>query len=93
MISIRGTIGRLAEVPPSLEGANITQDAARLSIHPDHDRRYIRHMLGTRDVQVQIRQRITGLAVKGINIGALRQVKVPTPSFERQRARRPASAK
>jgi type I restriction enzyme S subunit len=85
LISIRGTVGRLAEVPPSLEGANITQDTARLSIRADHDRRYIRHILGTRDVQAQIRQRITGLAVKGINIGALRQVEVPTPSLEHQR--------
>lgn len=84
LISIRGTVGRLAEVPASLEGANITQDTARLSIRADHDRRYIRHMLGTRDVQAQIRQRITGLAVKGINIGALRQIEVPTPRLERQ---------
>lgn len=85
LISIRGTVGRVAEVPPGLEGANITQDTARLSVRSGHDRRYIRHMLGTRDVQVQIRQRITGLAVKGINIGALRQVEVPTPSLEQQR--------
>ena len=85
LISIRGTIGRTAEVPLELAGANITQDTARLTIRRDHDRRYIRHMLDSRFVQEQIEQRISGLAVKGINIGALRQVLVPTPPRTVQR--------
>lgn len=85
LISIRGTVGRVAEVPPALDGANITQDTARLSIRAEHEPRYIRHMLVTRDVQQQIESRITGLAVKGINIGALRQVKIPTPPLPRQK--------
>lgn len=85
LISIRGTVGRVAEVPPELEGANITQDTARLSIRSEHDRRYVRYMLTTRDVQRDVLSRITGLAVKGINIGALRQVLVPTPPIQRQK--------
>jgi type I restriction enzyme S subunit len=84
LISIRGTVGRVAEVPPSLEGANITQDTARLTIRSVHHPSYIRHMLVTKDVQQQITARITGLAVQGINIGALRQVMVPTPTLTRQ---------
>ncbi len=85
LISIRGTVGRVAEVPPELEGANITQDTARLTVRSAHDRRYVRHMLTTRDVQRDIASRITGLAVKGINIGALRQVLIPTPPIHRQK--------
>jgi type I restriction enzyme, S subunit len=85
LISIRGTIGRVAEVPRELDGANITQDTARLSIRPEHDHRYVRYMLSTRDVQRDIASRVTGLAVKGINIGALRQVLVPIPPIERQK--------
>ncbi len=45
LISIRGTVGRLAEVPQSLEGANITQDTARLAIDRAHDRQYVRLVL------------------------------------------------
>jgi len=85
LISIRGTVGRVAEVPPTLDAANITQDTARLSIAATHDRTYIRHMLESRFVQRQIEQRITGLAVKGLNIGELRKIEIPTPPIEDQR--------
>jgi type I restriction enzyme S subunit len=80
LISIRGTVGRLAEVPQSLAGANITQDTARLSIAPEHDRQYVRLVLESEFARSQIRKQITGLAVKGLNIGALRKLKVPVPS-------------
>jgi hypothetical protein len=86
LISIRGTIGRMAEVPPSLDGANITQDTARLSIAPEHNRGYLRGVLESRFVERQLRSRITGLAVKGINIGELRQIQIPLPSRPKQNA-------
>jgi type I restriction enzyme S subunit len=79
LISIRGTIGRLAEVPASLDGANITQDTARLSIAPEHDRQYVRLVLESDFVQAQIRRQTTGLAVKGLNLGALRKLEIPIP--------------
>lgn len=86
LISIRGTVGRVAPVPPALEGANITQDTARLSIRPEHDGVYVLHMLRSRFVQRQLHSRTTGLAVRGINIGELRKVLIPTPALEEQRA-------
>lgn len=79
LISIRGTVGRLAEVPSSLEGANITQDTARLSVSLEHDRQYVRLVLESDFAQAQIRRQTTGLAVKGLNIGALRQLEIPIP--------------
>lgn len=84
LISIRGTIGRLAFVPKALDGANITQDTARLSISPEHNSRYIRAMLECTLVQRQISTFITGLAVKGINIGELRRIQIPIVSSEEQ---------
>lgn len=80
LISIRGTVGRLAEVPASLDGANITQDTARLTIAPEHDRRFVRLVLESDFVRTQIRRHTTGLAVKGLNIGALRKLQIPVPS-------------
>lgn len=77
LISIRGTIGRMAFVPPSLNGANITQDTARLSIRWDINADYVRLMLESADVQQQIARFTTGLAVKGINIGELRTLQIP----------------
>lgn len=84
LISIRGTVGRLAFVPMSLDGANITQDTARLSIRPEHDSRYVRAMLESTFVQRQIAAFTTGLAVKGINIGELRRIQIPMVSPEEQ---------
>lgn len=84
LISIRGTIGRLALVPMSLDGANITQDTARLSIRAEHDSRYVRAMLESTFVQRQIAAFTTGLAVKGINIGELRRIRIPIVSPEEQ---------
>ncbi len=85
LISIRGTVGRIAEVPEQLEGANITQDTARLSIGEQHDKVFIRHMLESPFVQRQIQSRVTGLAVKGLNIGELRKIEITTPHLEVQR--------
>ncbi len=84
LISIRGTIGRLAFVPAGLAGANITQDTARLSLRADNDPGFIRAMLGSRCVQRQIAELTTGLAVKGINIGELRRVVVPMTDRDHQ---------
>ena len=84
LISIRGTVGRVAEVPPELDGANITQDTARLSIKSDLHHRYVRTVLESNYVQRQITAKITGLAVQGINIGELRKIKIPIPDLKIQ---------
>ncbi|WP_372923142.1 restriction endonuclease subunit S [Roseovarius sp.] len=77
LISIRGTIGRLAFVPAELDGANITQDTARLSLSSEVNSGYVRAMLESTFVQRQIMAYTTGLAVKGINIGELRKLSIP----------------
>ena len=77
IISIRGTIGRLAIVPSSLEQANITQDTARISLKRKLNANFVRAMLESSYVQRQIAAYTTGLAVKGINIGELRRIVIP----------------
>lgn len=80
LISIRGTVGRLAFVPPHLEGANITQDTARLSVAEHVNREFVRTMMLSSFVQRQIRSKTTGLAVQGINLAELRLLMIPLPS-------------
>jgi type I restriction enzyme S subunit len=41
LLAIRGTYGRVAEVPDELEGGNITQDTARLAISPLVERGFV----------------------------------------------------
>ena len=86
LLSIRGTIGRVAVVPEQLDGHNISRDSARISgdptkILPD----FLRLILESPDVQEEIRRTTTGLAVKGINVARIRTLQVPNWTIERQR--------
>ena len=84
LISIRGSVGRMAEVPEDLADANITQDTARLSIKPEYNKIYIRAVLESQLMQHDMEKNIRGVAVKGINIGYLRQLEIPMCSKEQQ---------
>ncbi len=86
LISIRGTVGRLAFVPSSLDGANITQDTARLSVTSAVNPLFLKSVLGSSPIRQQIRAHTTGLAVQGLNIGALRKLRLPILSRREQDA-------
>ena len=77
LISIRGSVGRMAEVPENLENANITQDTARLTIKPEYNKVYVRGVLESQPLQHDMEKNIRGVAVKGINIGYLRKLGIP----------------
>lgn len=84
ILSIRGTIGRLAKVPSKLQGANITQDTARLSVAREHSADYVMECLQSRLLRSQMREQTTGLAVQGLNIGAIRLFSLPMPPRKQQ---------
>jgi restriction endonuclease S subunit len=86
LLTIRGTTGRVAIVPPELSGANITQDTARLSVENPSLRDWLYYALQAPDVQQQIADNTRGQAVKGINIGDVRKLSIPMPTAaERER--------
>jgi type I restriction enzyme S subunit len=78
LMSIRGTTGVIAVVPAELLGANITQDTARIRVDVAN-RDYLYQALHAPNVRRQIRLHTMGQAVKGINIGAVRQLQIPWP--------------
>jgi len=85
LLTIRGTTGRTAQVPPELHGANITQDTARISIdttfaHP----KLVQFILQSRFMQEQINLMTIGQAVKGINIKAVRNLEFGLPPLHEQ---------
>lgn len=84
LISIRGSVGRIAEVPPALENANITQDTARLTIKPEFDRNYVRGVLESAPIQRELEKNTKGVAIRGINIGFLRELMLPVASVRAQ---------
>jgi len=84
LVTIRGSYGAVAEVPKATEGANITQDTARVAPGPNMSGRYLLHALRSPDAQAQISSRATGAGVKGLNIRDLRRVEIPAPDLARQ---------
>lgn len=85
LLTIRGTTGRVAFVPRSLDGANITQDTARVRVSSDDSPRYVYYALQSPDIQRQIELNTVGQAVKGINIGEVRKLKIYHPELQEQK--------
>lgn len=85
LLAIRGTYGRVAEVPAELNGGNITQDTARLAVTPLVDRRFVASFLRGPQAQTYLRSVARGVAVKGVNIGDLRRLPVPLPPLAEQK--------
>lgn len=79
LMSIRGTTGVIAIVPDTLQGANITQDTARVRVH-ERERDYVFQALHAPIVHRQIRLHTIGQAVRGINIASVRKLQIPWPS-------------
>ncbi len=79
LIAIRGTYGRVVDVPDDLAGGNITQDSARLDIARGLDSRYMKHFLLSPAAQFYFKRVARGVAVKGVNIGDLRVTPVALP--------------
>lgn len=86
LVTIRGTTGRVAVVPPELDGANITQDTARVRLAPGYSRRFFNFLLQSPALQDQISLHTIGQAVKGINIDDIKRLLVIIPSPEEQEA-------
>ena len=84
LLSIRGTYGRVAEVPKELDGGNITQDTARLDVTGSVNHRYIATCLRNPDCQNHFKRVARGVAVKGVNIGDVRPTPVPLPPLAEQ---------
>ena len=79
VFAIRGSVGDVAEVPPPLHGANITQDAARISPIPGVNSVWLKHFLTSDVARDQVRANALGATISGINIRDLRRLLVPTP--------------
>lgn len=85
LVSIRGHVGRTALVPQVAEGANLTQDTARVAILPSVDRRYVRWFIESPIARRWLAQHTKGVAVTGINLGDLRRLPVPFCPLPEQR--------
>jgi type I restriction enzyme S subunit len=86
ILTIVGTIGKVAEVPAELEGANITQSSCRIRadralVEPTYVRRFLRSPSAT----AQYEAKRLGTAVPRLNIADIRQFELPLPPAAEQR--------
>ncbi|SFN28506.1 restriction endonuclease subunit S [Dokdonella immobilis] len=79
LLSIQGTVGRVAIVPPGVAGANISRTIARLSFTSGGDARFYKHWFLSNDGLRTIDGAIVGTTRSSLNIGVLRKVAVPSP--------------
>jgi type I restriction enzyme S subunit len=77
--AIRGSIGEVEMVPDELEGANLTQDAARIAYTPRTHGRWLLYALRSNVVFAQLEAGALGATIKGINIRDLKRAIVPVP--------------
>ena len=83
LFTIRGTVGRMAFVPPILDKANITQDTARISVAKANPK-FVRYYLDMPLPRYFIDLHTLGLAVHGINLRDVRRIPVANPPFDEQ---------
>lgn len=86
IISIAGSIGLVAPVPPELDGANLTENAAKLV--PRHRNAYeagfLAAFLRTAFAQVQIGAQIGQVTIGKLALFRIEKIKVPLPPIELQ---------
>ena len=77
--AIRGSIGAVEMVPDELDGANLTQDAARVAYTRTTHGGWLMYTLQSKVVFSQLDAGALGATIKGINIRDLKRALIPVP--------------
>jgi len=83
--AIRATLGKVLEVPPELDGANLTQGTARIAPHLEVCGHYLLWCLRTKPLQSQFEMAQKGTTFAEITLADLRLLLVPLPPLPEQR--------
>jgi type I restriction enzyme S subunit len=82
--SIRATVGTVALLPRSLDGANLTQGTAKISPGPLVNRHYLLWYLRSDGCQAWIKNRMKGATFKEITLATLRETPILLPPISLQ---------
>jgi type I restriction enzyme S subunit len=83
-MSIRATVGTVAVLPQSLDGANLTQGTARIAPGKRVRRNWLLWALRSPGIQQWIKRQIKGSTFLEITLGRLRELPVAVPPLPRQ---------
>jgi type I restriction enzyme S subunit len=85
-ISIAGTIGLVGKVPDELDGAHLTENAAKLVLNsPRVDQAYLIFFLSSKQGQNQIHQRTTKTSQPKLALSRITEIPILLPPFPEQR--------
>lgn len=84
VLSIVGTIGKVLVVPPSMDGANITQSSVRIRVVTAIVAAYVRDALMSPQLTAQFDTYRFGVAVQGLNVEHARRLAVPIAPIAEQ---------
>jgi type I restriction enzyme S subunit len=79
VFAIRGSIGEVATIPHELEGANLTQDAARVACTSTTHGPWLLYALKSKAVFAQLEAGAVGATIRGVNIRDLKRASIPLP--------------
>jgi type I restriction enzyme, S subunit len=85
LVSIQGTIGRVAVVPEMLSGANISRTIARIAVNQSVLAGFLSQWLRSPYGQRALADSVLGTTRDSLNIGVLRRVSLPVPPISEQR--------
>ncbi|MGW6462711.1 restriction endonuclease subunit S [Streptomyces rubiginosohelvolus] len=86
VLAVRGSYDRSAIVPDSLASANVSRDVARIAPLAGLEAEYLQIYLQSQFAQQYFKRHARGVAVKGVNIAAIRAMPVAVPPLAVQRA-------
>lgn len=85
VVTVRGTLGGVAVVPPSMRGYNVSREVAVIPIHSKLDARFFCLAIASLPSQNWLTGVEKGVAYTGINIEDLKCLPLPVPPLEEQR--------
>ncbi len=84
-ISIAGTLGLVGIVPDDLDGANLTENAAKLTPNTDRiDKNFLMYVLRSSSLQQQIQSATVGLGTPKLSLDCIRRLQLPLPPLAEQ---------
>jgi type I restriction enzyme, S subunit len=97
IISIAGSIGVVAPVPESLDGVNLTENAAKLEPRSSgrYEAEYLARFLETGHAQAQIHSHVGQVTIGKLALFRIEKLKIPLPpvNLQREFARRAAQVR
>lgn len=85
LVTVRGTLGGVAVVPPDMAGWNVSREVAVVPLVGDVDPRFVACMIGSPQCQRWLSHVAKGVAYTGVNIADLKQLPLPLPPTDEQR--------